>query len=232
LLSVTGNVTANNGMFTNIVNVASHTGSVVSVTGNVNGGNVIAAANVTTANLTVTGISNLNSNANVVITGGTANYALVTNGSGVLSWANASGISGAVTGTIAAWTPQLFATGGGTFTYTTQNGTYLKNGQSVTAFFTITISGVSGVSGTVRIANLPVAAYVTTPGAAGGGELDNYSFAVLPSGVTGVVPSGSQYMDLYWHDRSGSNNTLAQMTTGQLGTTATLIGRITYISAS
>ena len=34
-LSVSGNVTANNGMFTNIVNVASHTGAVVSVTGNV-----------------------------------------------------------------------------------------------------------------------------------------------------------------------------------------------------
>ena len=34
-LSVSGNITANNGMFTNIVNVASHTGAVVSVTGNV-----------------------------------------------------------------------------------------------------------------------------------------------------------------------------------------------------
>jgi hypothetical protein len=42
-LSVTSNVTANNGMFTNIVNVASHTGAVVSVTGNVTGGNVTTA---------------------------------------------------------------------------------------------------------------------------------------------------------------------------------------------
>jgi hypothetical protein len=34
-LSVSGNVTANNGQFTNIVNVASYTGAVVSVTGNI-----------------------------------------------------------------------------------------------------------------------------------------------------------------------------------------------------
>jgi hypothetical protein len=41
VISVTGNVTANNGMFTTIVNTASHTGSVVSVSGNVTGGNVL-----------------------------------------------------------------------------------------------------------------------------------------------------------------------------------------------
>ena len=44
LISATGNVTANNGMFTNIVNVASHTGAVVSVTGNITGGNVSGTA--------------------------------------------------------------------------------------------------------------------------------------------------------------------------------------------
>ena len=44
LISATGNVTANNGIFTNIVNVASHTGAVVSVTGNITGGNVSGTA--------------------------------------------------------------------------------------------------------------------------------------------------------------------------------------------
>ena len=44
LISATGNVTANNGTFTNIVNVASHTGAVVSVTGNITGGNVSGTA--------------------------------------------------------------------------------------------------------------------------------------------------------------------------------------------
>jgi hypothetical protein len=61
LISATGNVTANNGMFTNIVNVASHTGAVVSVSGNVTGGNILtgglisATANITGGNLSVTG---------------------------------------------------------------------------------------------------------------------------------------------------------------------------------
>jgi filamentous hemagglutinin len=40
LLSVTGNLNANNGMFTNVVNVASFTGAVVSVTGNIYSGNL------------------------------------------------------------------------------------------------------------------------------------------------------------------------------------------------
>jgi hypothetical protein len=39
LVSATANVTANNGMFTNIVNVANHTGTTVSVTGNVTANN-------------------------------------------------------------------------------------------------------------------------------------------------------------------------------------------------
>ena len=45
LITATGNITANNGMFTNIVNVASFTGAVVSITGN------ITAANATFANV-------------------------------------------------------------------------------------------------------------------------------------------------------------------------------------
>jgi hypothetical protein len=49
-------------------------------------GNVSVVGNTTTANLTVTGISNLNSNANVKITGGAAGQQLTTDGSGNLSW--------------------------------------------------------------------------------------------------------------------------------------------------
>jgi hypothetical protein len=62
LISATANVIANNGMFTNIVNVASHTGAVVSVSGNVTGGNILtgglisATANVTGGNILTAGI--------------------------------------------------------------------------------------------------------------------------------------------------------------------------------
>jgi hypothetical protein len=58
LISATANVTANNGMFTTIVNVASHTGAVVSVTGNVTGGNILTAGLISaTGNITVGNIS-------------------------------------------------------------------------------------------------------------------------------------------------------------------------------
>jgi len=56
-LSVAGNVTANNGMFTTIVNTASFTGGIVSVTGNVTGGNISTAGNVNGANVVATTLS-------------------------------------------------------------------------------------------------------------------------------------------------------------------------------
>jgi hypothetical protein len=181
-------------------------------------------------NLTTASNVALGSNANVHITGGTANYALITNGTGALSWSDISGISGSTAQTVTTWVPTLTATGGGTFTYSIQTGYYIKSGRSVSSFFTITITGVTGVSGTVRVSNLPATAINQTN--AGGGALDNYSFAVLPSHVTGLVAANNTYMDLYWHDRTGSTNTIQLMTTGLLGTSATLIGRVTYISAT
>ena len=239
VVSVTGNVTANNGMFTNIVNVASHTGTIVSVTGNVNGGNVIAAANLVTVGVAATGnISTsgnvtgawlIASNGNTLIDNGVSTTGNVTGAYILGNIANATG--GPSAQIISTWIPTLEASGGGTFTYTTQNGNYAKSGRNVTLFFTISINGVSGISGTVRVGNLPYTG-ATVTGECGGGALDNYSLSVLPIHVTGVVGSGSTHMDMYWHDRSGSTNNIALMTTGQLGTVATLTGRITYISAS
>jgi hypothetical protein len=239
VVSVTGNVTANNGMFTNIVNVASHTGTIVSVTGNVNGGNVIAAANLVTVGVAATGnISTsgnvtgawlIASNGNTLIDNGVSTTGNVTGAYILGNIANATG--GPSAQIISTWIPTLEASGGGTFTYTTQHGNYAKSGRNVTLFFTISISGVTGVSGTMRVGNLPYTG-ATVTGECGGGALDNYSLSVLPIHVTGVVGSGSTHMDMYWHDRSGSTNNIALMTTGQLGTVATLTGRITYISAS
>lgn len=55
IVSVTGNVTANNGMFTTIVNVASHTGAVVSVSGNITGGNLLFGSGVASGTGNITG---------------------------------------------------------------------------------------------------------------------------------------------------------------------------------
>lgn len=230
---ITPGTTINSGIVStgNITGANLITGGLITATGNIRGGNVIAVANVSSANLTVTGISNLNSNANVKITGGTTAQALITDGSGNLSWANVANIAGApATQIVTTWVPTLTATGGGTFTYSVQTGYYIKSGQSVTCYFTISITGVTGVSGTVNLSNLPVTSINQTN--AGGGALDNYSFAVLPSHVTGLVAANSTSMAMYWHSRTGSSNTMELMTTALLGTTATLIGRISYISAA
>jgi hypothetical protein len=235
VVSVTGNVTANNGMFTNIVNTASHTGTVVSVTGNITGANVITGGGATLINTAistsgnVTGAWLIASNGNTLIDNGVSTTGNVTGAYILGNIANATG--GPSAQIISTWTPTLEASGGGTFTYTTQNGNYVKSGRNVTLFFTIGINGVTGISGTMRIANLPYTG-ATVTGECGGGALDNYSLTTVPIHVTGVVGSGSTHMDLYWHDRAGSTNTIALMTTGQLGTVATLTGRITYISAS
>ena len=58
----------------------------------VNGMNV--SANLSVANLNVTTSSNLGNVGNVIITGGTANYVLSTNGSGNLNWVAQSGGGG------------------------------------------------------------------------------------------------------------------------------------------
>lgn len=50
--------------------------------------------NVNTPDLTVTGISNLGSNANVKITGGNSGQVLSTDGAGNLSWSSGGGGSG------------------------------------------------------------------------------------------------------------------------------------------
>jgi hypothetical protein len=50
-----------------------------------------SSANVSASNLTVSGLSNLGSISNVKITGGTAGYTIVTDGSGNLSWSPSSG---------------------------------------------------------------------------------------------------------------------------------------------
>lgn len=208
------------------------TSGIVIATGNVSGGNIVTTGNVTAGNLTVNGLSTLGANSNVKITGGATAQVLLTDGTGNLYWGNAGNIAGSSSSQIVGtWVPTLVASGGGTFTYSTQIGNYIKSGQSVSAFFTIVITGATGVTGTISVAGLPAASQATS-GAAGGGALDNYSFAALPCHVTGLVPSNSTQLNFYWHDRAGSTNTMDLMTAGNLGTSATLTGRITYISAA
>jgi len=86
-VNISSNGVANVFVVTNTgVNVA----GTLNATGNANVANLGVTSNITVANLTVSTFSNLGSNANVVITGGTNGQYLQTNGSGGLSWATIS----------------------------------------------------------------------------------------------------------------------------------------------
>ena len=50
-----------------------------------------SSGNISGTNLSVTGVSNLGAVGNVHITGGTANYVLITDGTGNLSWSASAG---------------------------------------------------------------------------------------------------------------------------------------------
>jgi hypothetical protein len=78
--------------------------------------------NVTTPSITVSGVSNLGSNANVKITGGTTGQVLSTDGAGNLSWSTGGGSS---TGFI-----QVFLRAGGTSNITVYSGTLQIVGRS------------------------------------------------------------------------------------------------------
>jgi hypothetical protein len=78
-LDISGNVTANN-VFT---------AGTVSATGNIVGNGVTLSANAVSA---ASGKLSLGSNANITITGGTANYVLSTDGTGNLIWSSAGDI--------------------------------------------------------------------------------------------------------------------------------------------
>jgi hypothetical protein len=101
--SASGNVTANNGMFTNIVNVASHTGAVVSVSGNITGGNILtgglisATGNISAGNLIVTGIVVDNTaNLDLQTTAANGNINLITAGTGIVATAASFSATGNV----------------------------------------------------------------------------------------------------------------------------------------
>jgi hypothetical protein len=86
LIIATGNVTGGNLVTSNAVSAAT-----VTATGTITGGNLITTGNSNIGTLRVSGTSNLGPISNVTITGGSANQILKTNGSGTLSWTDATG---------------------------------------------------------------------------------------------------------------------------------------------
>ena len=128
MVTATGNVTANNGMFTNIVNVASHTGTTVSVSGNITGGNIIGTIVGTIATTSASLSGNI-----------TANNGMFTN---IVNVASHTGTLVSVSGNITA--------AGGTF----GSGNISTTGNIAANYFVGNGSALTGISAAGGTANL------------------------------------------------------------------------------
>ena len=158
-----------------------------------------SAANVSAANLTVSGSANLGSSSNVKITGGISGYVLSTDGTGNLSWVNNdSGVAGSNSqiqfnnsGAFGADSNLTFNTT--TDTLNTKNiilegSGSLTNGNLVSANFftgTLTTSAQPNITQVGSLANLTVTGNITT-GNLSGANLVSANF------VTGTLTTAAQ----------------------------------------
>ena len=175
--SVTGNVTANNGMFTNIVNSASFTGGLISVTGDTTAGNLLTGGLISaTGNITgnyilgngyfltgvITSVANINN--------GTSNITVVSSGGNI-----AASVGG--TANIAVWaTTGQYITGVLSANGNVTGGNLLTSGL-ISATGNITGGNVNTVlvsattvsaTGNVTGGNISTAGYITANGGAYG----------------------------------------------------------------
>ena len=139
------------------------------------------------------------------------------------------------------WTPILKTnTGVGVFTYTKQEGRYVKTGRHVTCYFTIQVSAHTiTIPSSIQIIGLPYQAFDTTGGLGvsehiGNLVLDYLEFGNTPTHVSGKVLGGTSKVDLYWHGvTSGPTATIALMTDSNLtfpDQDYVMLGTITYIT--
>jgi hypothetical protein len=231
VISVTGNVVANNGTFTTIVNTASFTGAVVSVTGNVTGGNISTAGNVVANNGTFTTIVNTASFTGAVVsvtgnvTGGNISTAGNVNGANIVA-TTLSATSNVVAVGVQA-SGNISATGNiaaGNISATGIAGTLSTASQtSITAIGTLTSLIVSGGTQNIRLGSS-----MTTGGVIIGGPSQTTGNIVLgQSANTSVVEiaSGSTI--------SGNVKTINMGVGGGAGSTTTIsIGPVTATTAA
>ena len=140
------------------------------------------------------------------------------------------------------WIPALKTnTGVGTFTYTKQEGRFVKTGRHVTCYFTIQVSAQNiSIPTSIQIIDLPFTAFDTTGGLGvsehiGNLVLDYFEFGNTPTHVSGKVLGGTKKVELYWHGlSSGPSAYIALLNENNLtfpDQDYVMIGTITYIAA-
>jgi hypothetical protein len=186
------NFVVKNGLTVGLANIDAATGNLN--TGNANLGNlatanffngtIVAAAssqpNITSVGtltgLTVSGVSNLGPNGNVIITGGTNGQFLQTNGSGNLSWTTIV-TSGVTNGTSNISIPVA-------------DGNVNTSVGGVANVFVVTstganVTGTLNASGNANVGNLGTAGLITATGNVAGGNLTTAGAVVATGNVTG-----------------------------------------------
>lgn len=116
-------------------------------------GDVVTTGTANVGNLNVTGVSNLGANGNVIITGGSAGQALVTNGSGNLSWGN---VANSANSNYANFAGTAFSVAGANVTGFVANASYANY-----ATIAFSVSGAN-VTGTVASATIAASANSVT----------------------------------------------------------------------
>jgi hypothetical protein len=177
----------------------------------VSGTGISVVGNITGSNLTMSGISNLNSNANVKITGGSAGQSLTTDGTGNLSWTTVSAVTPAygqfwsnVTQTVALpQTEYRFAFNNSDLTSNVTLGTGASNSRII-----INQTGIYNIQFSAQVDKAPVgsstsSAYVwfkkngtAVPDSAGFSTLDNAVQDVLTWNILANVANVGDYYEI------------------------------------
>ena len=172
----------------------------VNSTGNSNVGNLGVTSALTTGSLSVSGTSNLGPISNVTITGGSANYLLQTNGSGVLTWVAPPSTSSIVNGNSNVSIPN--ANGNVNISAVGNANVVIVTGTGAN------INGYLSVSGNANIGNIGIGGVITATGTITGGNL----------ATAGTLSAGG-------NANVGNLGTIGLITaTGNIQTSAFLVG--------
>ena len=163
---------------------------------------ILANGDITTTNITTTGVSNLNSVANVRITGGTSGQAIVTDGAGNLSFATID-------------FDTLSNGNSNIFLYANSNIAFSMAGNSNVVIFTGTganINGYANITGNANVGNIGTAQLLATANVTAPQLISNTSTGTAPfvvSSTTLVSNLNADLLDGYNSAVANTANTVA-----------------------
>jgi hypothetical protein len=163
---------------------------------------ILANGDITTTNITTTGISNLNSVANVRITGGTSGQSIVTDGAGNLSFATID-------------FDTLSNGNSNIFLYANSNIAFSMAGNSNVVIFTGTganINGYANITGNANVGNIGTAQLLATANVTAPQLISNTSTGTAPfvvSSTTLVSNLNADLLDGYNSAVANTANTVA-----------------------